>query len=662
MLETWTHGYCMLDESMLARPPGTPPQAAPRAAPGGRRTIAIRMRGAPSTRRALATKHAKLATGRERPGIRPPDPTMSAAASDRNGRHFQRQLLVLALIVQLLLVALCIMSGDAFTPSLPALTKCRPSSRWLAPQSGNFGFITNNTAAVASPNSVSVESTHARTSPFPTMPSKLFLGLAQSQFELLQNSLVHAEAGRSKVSSMVLYLPKENENTGQLQFVPAISYPSSSPERVFIASKQSSTGRHKPPTLPSRTIPSLPGFFDASQVIPSYPFISSSPDDEEQDTAGSREDAIGVSAVEEIPLSNAVGVGVGLSVTLFLGLETLGTLVVWPQLDEASQWSWTANDNQQIQTAAKSLALALSMDTERATSQLANERLRIVVSDSLHQVKSPLQALRTYGKLLQRQLAEDPDAAAVLIDRISSNNSQNREALRLAEEMLSQNERVVDLIEPLDDLVNQHGRASQLLLGGDTKRSPLLLKSSDETDFTSGTSPASRQYHFETVYPQDVLGPLIYTYQAICREKGIHFVAAGFEPENKYPGVTVSTKHLQEALSNLLDNAIKYVRCRPKTRGRPPIPRIKCTLLPNEHRDGVMLYVEDNGPGIPPIDSEKVFVRGYRGDNVKQLVEGNGLGLGIAREMVEDMNGTLRILPGEGPNKMDGAAIQISLY
>ncbi|EJK69272.1 hypothetical protein THAOC_09483 [Thalassiosira oceanica] len=579
--------------------------------------------------------------------------------SGRTGcRHFQRPLLVLTVFVQLILA----LSGDAFAPSLSAMANGRPStSRWLASQPGNFVGATNDTASVESvapPNTVSVESTRVRTGPFPIMPSKLFLGLAQSQFELLQNSLVHVETGRSKVASMVLYLPKENEDTGQLQFVPAISYPSSSPERVFIASKQSSTGRHKPPTLPSRAIPSLPGFFDASQVIPSYPFISSSPGDEEQDTAGSREDAIGVSAVEEIPLSNAVGVGVGLSVTLFLGLETLGTLVVWPQFDETSQWSWNANDNQQIQRAAKSLALALSMDTERATSQLANERFRVLMSDQLHQVKSPLQALRTYGKLLQRQLAEDPDAAAVLIDRISPNNSQNREAMRLAEEMISQNERVVDLIEPLDDLVNHHGRASQLLLGVGTERSPLLLKSSDETDFASGSE--LRQYHFETVYPQDVLGPLIYTYQAICREQGIHFVAAGFEPENNCPGVTVSTKHLQEALSNLLDNAIKYVRCRPRARGRPRIPRIKCTLLPNEHRDGATLYVEDNGPGIPTIDAEKVFVRGYRGDNVKLLVEGNGLGLGIAREMIEDMNGTLQILP-VGPNKMGGATIQITL-
>ena len=594
----------------------------------------------------------------------------AAAAADRNDRdsgtigcrHFRAEpLLVLAIFAQLLF-ALSITSGDAFTPTLPATTNGRSSSRWLASQPGNFGGGANDTASVAPTNTAPFESAHVRTSPFPTMPSKLFLGLAQSQFELLQNSLVHAESGRSKVASMVLYLPKENEDTGQLQFVPAISYPPSSPERVFIASRQSSSGRHKPPTLPSsRAIPSLPGFFDAGQVIPSYPFISSSPDDEEQGTAGSREDAIGVSAVEEIPLSNAAGTGVGLSVTLFLGLKTLGTLVVWPQLDETSQWSWTANDNQQIQRAAKSLALALSMDTERTTSQLANERFRVLMSDSLHQVKSPLQALRTYGKLLQRQLAEDPDAASILIDRISSNNSQNREALRLAAEMVSQNERVVDLIEPLDELVNHHGKASQLLLVGDTKRSPLLLKSS-ETELAVGGGPASRQYNFETVYPQDVLGPLIYTYQAICRERGIHFVATGFEPENNCPGVTVSTKHLQEALSNLLDNAIKYVSCRPRgQRGRPRIPRIKCTLLTNEDPDGATLYVEDNGPGIPRFDAEKVFVRGYRGDNVKSLVEGSGLGLGIAREMIEDMNGTLEILPGEGPNKMDGATIRITL-
>lgn len=94
-----------------------------------------------------------------------------------------------------------------------------------------------------------VQTTQTRRSPFPTMPSELFTNLAQSQFELLSNSLVHTTTSTSatstatttttynKISSMALYLPKENEFSGQLEFVPAVTYPDPSLEnkRVFIA-------------------------------------------------------------------------------------------------------------------------------------------------------------------------------------------------------------------------------------------------------------------------------------------------------------------------------------------------------------------------------------------------------------------------------------------
>ena len=83
---------------------------------------------------------------------------------------------------------------------------------------------------------------------------------------------------------------------------------------------------------------------------------------------------------------------------------------LWPfqgSEGSAAAWEWTSNDKRQVSRAAKSLALALSMDNERASTQLANDQFRVAMADSLHQVKSPLQALRTFGKLLQRQLAEE---------------------------------------------------------------------------------------------------------------------------------------------------------------------------------------------------------------------------------------------------------------
>jgi hypothetical protein len=327
--------------------------------------------------------------------------------------------------------------------------------------------------------------------PFPAMPSPLFASLAQSQFELLSHSLVHAPSGAAgragavpKTSSLVLYLPKENPSTGQLEFVPAVSHPDTTLDRVFIASESffSSGGIHRPPTVPA---PSggvmLPGFFQARDLIPSYPFVSAEPDREDGGDGGERS----VSVVEEIALPNmapAAGPVTALSVTLFSGLNTLGVLMVWPMNssagDKLNEWMWTPDDKLQVARAAKSLALALSMDMERASTQLANEQFRVAMADGLHQVKSPLQALRTYGKLLQRQLAEenagDRRQGPPEMARVPATARRRRQALRLTEDLLSQGERVIGLIEPMDALVeNNEGR--HLLQGGDEELSSSAL-------------------------------------------------------------------------------------------------------------------------------------------------------------------------------------------
>lgn len=507
-----------------------------------------------------------------------------------------------------------------------------------------------------------------RQSPLPTMPSPLFADLALSQFELLSNSLVHTP------SSMALYLPKENQNTGQLEFVPAVTYPSS--ERVFIASDSSNSGIHQPPILPSTSVLGLPGFWKARDLIPSYPFVSSSEldddstEDAEMFASVSPDSSISVSEADEIPSPDGSG-STSLSITLFSGLDTLGVLVIWPykSSDESqNEWKWTHNDKLQVTRAAKSLALALSMDNDRTSTQLANDQFRVALADSLHQVKSPLQALRTFGKLLQRQLAGENTDGRPMMERVPSRRQQ--QALKLAEDMITQGDRVIDLIQPMDYLVQNGGPGPYLLRGDIKEPSPGAQMGDDGMDQLLSLPPSTPsnvlgEEKFNMVFPQDILGPTVYTYQAISRENGINFDVIGFEPDNlDLPGVIVRQKSLIEAVANLLDNAIKYAPIRRKGKvGRPRTPQIKVSIVSNEPpvAPGCTLYLEDNGPGIPKSEQEKVFTRGYRGEEVKDQVDGTGLGLAIAKEMIARMGGSLDILSA-GPNKLDGTTLRIILF
>ena len=83
--------------------------------------------------------------------------------------------------------------------------------------------------------------------------------------------------------------------------------------------------------------------------------------------------------------------------------------------------------------------------------------------------------------------------------------------------------------------------------------------------------------------------------------------------------------------------------------------RLRAMRLPA----GVVLSVEDDGPGIPHEQREHMFERFYRGDGSQ--ASGSGLGLAIAQELAEAMGGTLElesrpgrtvfsvILPAAGP-------------
>ena len=94
----------------------------------------------------------------------------------------------------------------------------------------------------------------------------------------------------------------------------------------------------------------------------------------------------------------------------------------------------------------------------------------------------------------------------------------------------------------------------------------------------------------------------------------------GFEDPRQPVRVKGSAFLLREMLNNLLDNAIRY---------SPIGGRVTVRVL----RDGAdaVLRVEDNGPGIPPDQRERVFERFHR--VLGSATDGCGLGLAIVREI-----------------------------
>jgi len=119
--------------------------------------------------------------------------------------------------------------------------------------------------------------------------------------------------------------------------------------------------------------------------------------------------------------------------------------------------------------------------------------------------------------------------------------------------------------------------------------------------------------------------------------------AKGMKLVNCLPelAATGDESRLEQVLANLVDNAIKY--------GRP-----QGTVAVGGRRNEaglVEVFVQDDGPGIPPESLDRVFERFYRVDKARSREQGGtGLGLSIVKHIVQSHGGAVwaRSEPGKG--------------
>jgi signal transduction histidine kinase len=110
---------------------------------------------------------------------------------------------------------------------------------------------------------------------------------------------------------------------------------------------------------------------------------------------------------------------------------------------------------------------------------------------------------------------------------------------------------------------------------------------------------------------------------------------------------------IQQALVNLLDNAIKHSPGGEKILVGLELSGKSEHRTPNVERptSNFQIWVEDHGPGIPPEEHEKIFERFYRrGSELRRETQGIGIGLTIVKHIVEGHGGkvVVRSAVGEG--------------
>jgi signal transduction histidine kinase len=99
------------------------------------------------------------------------------------------------------------------------------------------------------------------------------------------------------------------------------------------------------------------------------------------------------------------------------------------------------------------------------------------------------------------------------------------------------------------------------------------------------------------------------------------------------PPVSIDRDAMTQAISNLLDNAIKYSR------------EVKQLSITTERRGpNLSIEIADRGIGIPRAEQAKVFEKFYRvGNGLVHDVKGSGLGLSLVKHIIEAHKGTISV-------------------
>lgn len=137
---------------------------------------------------------------------------------------------------------------------------------------------------------------------------------------------------------------------------------------------------------------------------------------------------------------------------------------------------------------------------------------------------------------------------------------------------------------------------------------------------------------------EELLERIVKTYQLEAKNKGVDLQFQ--KPSGPFPEILGEERYLEQAIVNLMDNAIKY------TPAKNEKTKEKGKVLIKAEKDGnnIVVAVKDNGIGIPEKEMPELFEKFSRASNAKEMyTDGTGLGLFIAREIIKGHHGKMAV-------------------
>ncbi|MEZ4649502.1 MAG: response regulator [Candidatus Eisenbacteria bacterium] len=265
-----------------------------------------------------------------------------------------------------------------------------------------------------------------------------------------------------------------------------------------------------------------------------------------------------------------------------------------------------------------------------------------LVAGMAHEINTPIQFLGDNLRFLVEETGTLLSFASNLQNTVAGMRAGGKELTPEVRALMSS----LALLD-LDYLVEEVPRAlSESIEGAD--RVAEIIRELREYDFPVGGSRGTADSPpLERAGLAQVLAPVV----SRIRSRIPDGLELEVDVPASLPDVQLHCQSFQEAVRNLLDNAVEGIRTLEDGGGSPHRIRLLAESLP----DAVELSVEDDGPGVDSADQERIFDPFF---TTKSLGSGPGLGLHSARTIIEDIHGgQIRI----DPDYTRGARFLVSL-
>ncbi|MDA3854556.1 MAG: ATP-binding protein, partial [Bacteroidales bacterium] len=145
------------------------------------------------------------------------------------------------------------------------------------------------------------------------------------------------------------------------------------------------------------------------------------------------------------------------------------------------------------------------------------------------------------------------------------------------------------------------------------------------------------RYHPASGDVVSFLKEVIHNFDDAFQKKNIFYE---FDSSADYFKFNFDKEKLDKVIMNLLTNAFKFT---------PEGGRVSVKLRVADDENSITISVADNGVGIAVEDIENIFIRFYQSEGNKKLgLSGSGVGLNLARELVQLLKGTIQVNSKQG--------------